>query len=385
MLIYKILIRNAFRNRLRAALTVIGIGVAILAFCLLRTIVGAWYAGVEASSATRLITRNAISIIFPLPLSYMERIRQIEGVEMVSYGNWFGGIYIDEKNFFPNFCVDPETYLGLYPEFMLKDSEKTAFFRDRKSCIVGRKLATRFGWKVNDIITLKGTIFPGNWDFVVRGIYVGRDQTIDETQFFFHWDYLNEELKKTGHEWADNPNFYIVGVKRPDYAATVSDTIDRMFKNSYAETLTETEKAFQLGFVAMTSAIVSVIQVVSFMVIVIIMAVAANTMAMTTRERIGEYATLKSLGFGPKHIATLVFGESAVISLSGYILGIAATYPAADKFRTELGHIFPVFNVEIKTVFFALLAAIAVAIVAGIVPTVRAAGISIADGLRRMG
>jgi putative ABC transport system permease protein len=385
MLIYKILIRNAFRNRLRAMLTVAGVAVAILAFCLLRTIVGAWYAGVEASSATRLVTRNAISIIFPLPLSYMEKIRQIEGVETVSYGNWFGGIYIEEKNFFANFCVEPETYLELYPEFVLKDEEKKAFLRDRRSCIIGRKLATRFGWKLGDIVTLKGTIFPGNWDIVVRGIYVGRDHTIDETQFLFHWDYLNEALKIMGHGWADQTNFYIVGVKRPDYAATVSDTIDRMFKNSYAKTITETEKAFQLGFVAMTSAIVSVIQVVSFVVIVIIMAVAANTMAMTTRERIGEYATLKSLGFGPRHIATLVFGESAVISLSGYALGIALTYPAAEIFRKELGHFFPVFNVETGTIVFALLAALAVAITAGIVPTIRAAGIGIADGLRRMG
>jgi putative ABC transport system permease protein len=366
-------------------LTVAGVAVAILAFCLLRTIVGAWYAGVEASSATRLVTRNAISIIFPLPLSYMEKIRQIEGVETVSYGNWFGGIYIEEKNFFANFCVEPETYLELYPEFVLKDEEKKAFLRDRRSCIIGRKLATRFGWKLGDIVTLKGTIFPGNWDIVVRGIYVGRDHTIDETQFLFHWDYLNEALKIMGHGWADQTNFYIVGVKRPDYAATVSDTIDRMFKNSYAKTITETEKAFQLGFVAMTSAIVSVIQVVSFVVIVIIMAVAANTMAMTTRERIGEYATLKSLGFGPRHIATLVFGESAVISLSGYALGIALTYPAAEIFRKELGHFFPVFNVETGTIVFALLAALAVAITAGIVPTIRAAGIGIADGLRRMG
>lgn len=385
MLIYKILIRNAFRNRLRAMLTVVGVAVAILAFCLLRTIVGAWYAGVEASSATRLVTRNAISIIFPLPLSYMEKIRQIEGVKIVSYANWFGGIYIEEKNFFPNFCVDSDTYLELYPEFVLTDDEKKAFLRDRKSCLVGRKIAKRFGWKLGDIVTLKGTIYPGNWDLVVRGIYVGRDHTIDETQFLFHWDYLNEWLKEKEHGWADNPNFYIIGVKRPDYAATVSDTIDQMFKNSYAETITETEKAFQLGFVAMTSAIVSVIQVVSFVVIVIIMAVAANTMAMTTRERIGEYATLKSLGFGPRHIATLVFGESAVISLSGYALGIALTYPAAEIFRKELGHFFPVFNVETRTIVFALLAALAVAIVAGIVPTLRAAGIGIADGLRRMG
>ena len=203
MLILKILFRNAFRNKLRSSLTILGIAVAILAFGLLRTVISAWYSGVEASSAFRLVTRNAISIIFPLPISYKEKIRQIEGVKLVSYGNWFGGIYIDEKNFFPNFCVEPKTYLELYPEFVLTPSETKAFLADRKGFVAGRKLAAKYGWKIGDTITLKGTIFQGNWDFVLRAIYRGRDNTIDETQFYFHWDYLNETMKKTMPRRAD--------------------------------------------------------------------------------------------------------------------------------------------------------------------------------------
>jgi len=175
---------NLLRHRLRSALTLCGICVAILCFGLLRTVISAWYAGVEASSANRLITRNAISLIFPLPLSYLERIRGVEGVKTVSYGNWFGGIYIEEKNFFANFAVEPRTYLELYPEFLLPEDQKQVFLRDRRACIVGRKLAKRFDWKVGDLITLRGTIFPGNWEFVLRGIYSGRTAPLMKATYY---------------------------------------------------------------------------------------------------------------------------------------------------------------------------------------------------------
>jgi putative ABC transport system permease protein len=385
MLILKILFRNAFRNKLRSGLTILGITIAILAFGLLRTVISAWYSGVEASSATRLVTRNSVSLIFPLPLSYRDRIRQISNVKTISYGTWFGGVYVEEKNFFPNFAVDPKTFFGLYPEFILSPNEKETFFNDRKGCVVGRKLAARFGWKMGDIITLKGAIFFGNWDFVIRGIYRGRDKDTDETQFMFHWDYLNEKLKKTPHPWADQVGYYMVGVTRPDAATEVAIAIDQMFKNSLAETLTETEKAFQQGFIAMSGAIVMAVQIVSFVVIVIIMAVGANTMAMTTRERIGEYAILKTLGFGGGHIAGLILGESLVITLFGCVLGIVLTFPAAKIFSSELGAYFPNFNVERTTLLFDLLAALAVAFTGAIIPIHRAIRIKIADGLRRIG
>lgn len=385
MFFLKILFRNAFRNRLRTGLTILGMTIAILAFGLLRTFINAWYAGVEASSATRLVTRNAVSIIFPLPISYKDKISQIEGVKLVSHGTWFGGVYIDEKNFFPNFAIEPKTYLKLYPEFVLSPDQKEAFVKDRKGFVAGRKLISRFGWKIGDIVTLKGLIFFGNWDFVLRGIYRGRDETTDETQFFFHWDYLNEELKKRGQLWADQVGFYMIGVTQPEIATEVSLAIDNQFKNSLAETLTETEKAFQQGFIAMSGAIVTAIQIVSFVVIIIIMAVVANTMSMTTRERIGEYAILKTLGFRAVHIAGLIFGESLVITMMGCLLGVLLVFPAAKIFRTELGNYFPVFNVERETLFLNLAASSIVAFIAAILPTRRAIQIRIADGLRRIG
>lgn len=385
MQILKLLLKNSFRHKLRTSLTVFGITIAILAFGLLRTVVSAWYAGVEASSASRLVTRNSISIIFFLPLSYKEKIRQIPGVKDVSYATWFGGVYISEKNFIPNFAVDAKTVFDLWPEFVLSGDQKNAFLRDRKSCVAGRKIAQKYGWKIGDTITLKGTIFPGNWDFVLKGIYKGKYKSSDETQLFFHWDYLNESLKKTSPNRAGHVGWFTVNVTNPDLASDVAAAIDKTFKNSLAETITETERAFQQGFVSMTEAIVIAVRIVSFVVIIIIMAVMANTMAMTARERIGEYAIMKTLGFGGWHIAGLIFGESLIIAFTGCAFGIAATYPAANTFGDAMSTYFPVFNVQRETIYMDIAASLAVGLVAAVFPAWRAVNVSIADGLRRIG
>jgi putative ABC transport system permease protein len=385
MYLLKLLFRNAFRHKLRTLLTILAITIAILAFGLLRTVISAWYGGVEASSASRLITRNAISIIFPLPLSYKDKIRQIDGVKQVSWGNWFGGLYKDEKTFFANFAVEPKSYLELYPEYILSQDQLGPFLRDRKAFVAGRKLAAKYKWKIGDTVTLRGTIFPGNWEFVMRGIYRGRDENTDETQFFFHWDYLNETVKKSFPARADQVGFYMIGVTRPDRAADAALAIDRTFKNSLAETLTETEKAFQLSFISMTEAIIIAIQLVSFVVIVIIVAVVANTMSMTARERTGEYAIFKTLGFRGWRIGVLILGESLVITGLGCALGIILTFPAATVFKSLLGAYFPVFNVADETLYMDVVASLLVGLIAAIVPTWRAVTIRIADGLRRIG
>jgi putative ABC transport system permease protein len=248
----RLVLRNLFRHKLRASLSAFGIVVAVIAFSLLRTVVGAWFAGVEGTSSARLVTRNAISLVFPLPLSYANKIRQTDGVSGLSYAHWFGGVYITEKNFFPQFAIEPASYLDLYPEFVLAPEQKSAFLHDRQGCVAGRKLAAQYGWKLGDVIPIRGTLYPGNWSFVLRGIYRGADKKTDEAQFFFHWDYLNEHLKKTGSGQADRVGVYIVRLEDPSLAARVSRDIDKTFQNSLAETLTETEKAFQLSFVAMT-------------------------------------------------------------------------------------------------------------------------------------
>ncbi|HBH62094.1 MAG TPA: ABC transporter ATP-binding protein [Nitrospiraceae bacterium] len=384
MFILKLVLRNTFRHTLRTSLTILSIIIALVAFGLLRTVINSWYAGVDASSASRLVTRNAISLMFPLPLSYRDKIRAVDGVKTVSYGNWFGGIYKDRKNFFANFAVDPKTYFQLNNEFMLTPEEHDAFIRDRKGFVAGRKLAKKFGWKIGDSVPLEGTIFPGSWEFVLRGIYKGKEKNTDESLFFFHWEYLNETLRKTMPLRADKVGFYMVGVKDPARAVDVTVAIDRIFKNSLAETLTETEKAFQLSFISMSEAVIIAIRLVSLVVIIIIMAVAANTMAMTVRERTREYAVFKTLGFGAFRITAMIFGESLLITMTGCVLGIVLTYPAAGAFGRALGDYFPIFEVDnnIFTVYVG--ASLLVGVTAAVLPAWKAIRITIAEGLRRI-
>jgi putative ABC transport system permease protein len=383
--VFKLTWRNTTRHPLRAALTICGLAVAVLAFALLRTVVAAWYSGVEAASPARLVTRNAISMIFPLPMAYLPRIQSLPGIAGVGYGCWFGGIYIDERHFFPQFAVNPRPYFEMYPEYVLPNGQKEAFFNDRRGAAVGRALAARYGWRLGDAVVLKGTIYPGEWRFLIRGIYTGAEAQTDENRFFFHWDYLNENLKKSGDSRADNVGWFLIKVARPELAAQVAAQVDAQFQNSLAETLTETEKAFQLSFVAMTETILLAIQVVSWVVIGVILVVLANTMAMSARERQGEYAVLKTMGFKSRHLAELILGESLLLALAGGLLGVLLTFPAVYVFRTQLGQYFRVFPLTRATLALAVAVALAVGVLAALAPAWRATRVSIAAALRKVG
>ena len=384
MFIWKLLLKNALRHRLRTLLTLLGLMVAVCAFGFLRTVVDAWYAGVEASSSTRLIVRSATSLTVPLPLAYAERLRAVGGLSTVSWSNWFGGVYQTERNFFPQFAVDPASYLALYPEYRLSDAERIAWQRDRRGVIVGRKLADKFGWAVGDTIALRGTIYSGTWSFTLRGIYDGADGSVDENQMLMQWAFINETARARNPRRGDMVGVFVVGIQDPNNAALVSQRIDAQFKNSLAETLTETEKAFQLGFVAMSEAILLALQAVSAIVILIIMAVMANTMTMTARERLAEYATLKALGFSPGFVVRLLFGESLLIALAGGLLGIAVTVPLAATFQQFAGSLFPSFKVTEQTMLLQLAAALVVGAVAAAWPAWKMSRIDIVAGLRHV-
>ncbi|MFO1364744.1 MAG: FtsX-like permease family protein [Burkholderiales bacterium] len=381
----KLVLRNALRHKLRTALTVLGLVVAIASFGLLQTVVGAWYAGAESAAPTRLVTRNAVSLVFPLPLGYRDKIRSVDGVRSVSYANWFAGIYQDPKNFFPQLAVEPRTYFDMYRDYLVPADDFVAFLRDRKGAVIGRKLADTHRLKVGDVMPLRGTIYPGTWEFTIRAIYDGAEQKTDTSQMFFHWDYLNETVKKRGRGRADQVGIYLVDVTDADRAAEVSQAIDALFRNSLAETLTETERAFQIGFVKQTEALVVAIRIVSYVVIAIILAVMANTMAMTARERLAEYATLKALGFSPAFVAALIFGESLAIAAVGAAAGIALTFPVGDWFAQRVGTLIPVFEVSAQTVALQALCALAVGVAAAIIPGRRAARVRIVEGLRAVG
>lgn len=385
MYLLKLILRNALRHKLRTLLTVLGLLVAILSFGLLQTVVDAWYTGANSAAPDRLVTRSAVSLMVPLPIHYRDKIRAVDGVRSVASANWFAGVYQEPKNFFPQFAIDAGTYLAMYPEYRIEPDQLRDFMRDRKGAVIGRKLADTYGLKLGDVVPLRGTIFAGNWEFVVRAIYEGATPKTDTSQFFFHWDYLNETVRVRAPQRANQVGVFVVQVSDVSRAAEISATIDAQFRNSPAETLTETEKAFQIGFIKQTEAIVIAIRIVSFVVIFIILAVMANTMAMTARERIAEHATLKALGFGPGFLGGLIFGESLAIALAGSALGVALTFPVADWFGAQMGTLFPVFEVSMNTVWLQFACALVVGVAAAVVPARRAARVRIVEGLRAVG
>lgn len=387
MKVLKLIYKNLFRHKLRSSLTILGIAVAVFMFGFVRTVVTAWSYGVDAASADRLVTRHAVSFIFPLPYSYRDQIAGVPGVSKVSYATWFQGIYKDQsfQNFFPRIACDPETIFDVYPEFIVPPDQLAAFKKQRNACIIGQKLVEQHGFKIGDIIPVKGDIYPGDWEFVVVGIYKGKDKTIDETQMFFSWDYLNERNRQTGSFATDNVGWYIVQIANPNDAANVSEAVDALYANSAAKTKTETEKAFQQSFVSLSGAIITSLEIVSYVIIGIILMVLANTIIMSARERIREYAVLRTLGFTTWHVVGLIAGESLFTSMIGGVIGILVTFPVANGFGAAFPTMFPVFAVAPSTVVIAFGFSILVGVIAAIFPSYQTTKIKIVDGLRQVG
>jgi putative ABC transport system permease protein len=388
MFIIKLVLKNALRHKLRTTLTIFGIAVAVMSFGFMRTIVTAWSAGVEASAANRMITRHSVSFIFPLPYAYLAQIEKIPGITDVTFANWFGGVYKDPadwKNFFPRMAVDPETFFTLYPEFTLPPDQLAEFKKERNSTVIGAKLAKEHGFKIGDIIPIDGDIYPGRWEFVVRGIYKGKDATTDETQMFFHWNYLNERLRADSPSREGNVGWYVLNVRNAADMPRVSKAIDAMYLNSRAGTKTETEKEFQQSFVSMSSAIITSLEAVSYVIIGIILLVLANTIVMAARERTKEYAVLKTLGFSGGHIVGLIAGESLMIACIGGAIGLALTFPVAGAFAKVFPTFFPIFNVETVTIVMAIVVALLSGVIAALFPSFRAVRMRIVDGLRAIG
>ncbi len=386
MKVFKLIFKNALRHKLRTFLTILGITIAVIAFGLLRTVVTVWDSSVDAAAANRLITRQAVSFIFPLPYSYKEKIKNVPGVQNVSFANWFGGIYKDKNNFFARLAVDPETIFDVMSEFLITPDELATFKKERNSCIIGSDIAKQYNIKIGDQMTLDGDIYPGRWDFVVRGIYKPKNKNTDATQMLFHWQYVDERMKIESPMRAGDVGWYIVLISDPNKSASISNQIDALFKNSTAETKTETEKAFTQGFVSSSGAIITAMNFISFVIIGIIMLVLANTMIMAARERTREYAVFKTLGFSTFHLVGLILGESLLISFLGGGIGIALTYPIVAAFEQLIPKgFFPFFFIEPKTTIMALSAALLIGIFAALFPIQRTLKTKIVEGFRFVG
>ncbi len=386
MEIIKIIFKNLFRHPLRNTLTMLGIAIAVSAFGLLATVLTSWDAGMEAASVDRLITRQAISFIFPLPLSYRDKVAHTEGVQEICALNWFGGVYKDPKNFFPRMACEPETIFDVYPEYQITKNELETFKKERNACVVGESIAQQFGFKVGDVMQVEGDIFPGTWDFKICAIYKRRDKNTDGTQMFFNWQYLNERLLQESPDRANEIGWIVSKLKPGANAATVSEAIDSQFRNSPAETKSETERAFNQSFVSAYGAIFTAIRAMSYIIVIIILFVLGNTMIMSARERTREFAMLKTLGFSGMQLSWFIAGEAIVMSLLGSVVGtvllFGMVYVVGELVPKQF---FPIFFVAKSTIITAALSAIVVGLLASIQPIVRTRKMKIVDGLRFIG
>jgi putative ABC transport system permease protein len=371
--------KNMVRNRRRTLLTILSIALSLFVLSTLITVLTELNREPEGEDThLRLVVRRASSLGDPLPEAYGDKLKRVPGVRIVSAVTWFGGIYIDERNFFANFASDPETLFPVFPENRIAPEQLKAFQKERTAAVAGRKLVERFNWRLGDRITLQGTIYPVDLEFVLRGIYTGTD----ETAFFFHRAYLEEALGRPGKVGT----FWLKAASAADIPRII-DAVDAMFKNSDAETKTETERAFQLGFVSMLGNVKTLIASISSVVVFTILLVTANTMAMSIRERAREIAILKTLGFGRRRLLALLMAESATIALAGGVLGCVGArlfYATVDVWRYTEG-LFPIFVVEPSTILVGLLLSVLIGVASAALPAVRVSHLTIAEALRRVG
>jgi len=309
------LLRNLMRNRRRTVLTVTSIAVSLFLVATMRTILTQLESPPETpDTALRLITRHRVSLSNTLPSAYRAKIAKVSGVEFVVGEMWFGGVYKDPKNFFPQFAVDTDQFFAINADMRLPESEKLAFLADRTGALAGDNLAHRFGWKVGDRIHLKGALFMFDPELTLRGIYGGGSD--EGSSLFFHWDYFNEGMNNAGFTGT-----FSIRARSASEVPAIAQSIDDLFRNSTAPTKTETEKAFVLGFISMLGNIRLLITAISSVVIFTIVLVAANTMAMSIRERTREIGILKALGFKRAHVLALLIGEASLLAVSGALIG----------------------------------------------------------------
>ncbi|MBN1203869.1 MAG: FtsX-like permease family protein [Myxococcaceae bacterium] len=377
--------RDLRRNPLRLSLTVVAGAVGVMAFIFLRTVVDIFYSGAAVAQVDRLIVRNKVALTQPLPLSYFPRIAALPGVTAITHQSWFGGtISESQRDFFASLAIDPASFLKVYSEYTLPPEQLSAFQADPCGALIGRKLAQRYGWKEGDRVTMKSQIYPGEWTFNIRGIYDGTRPGVDTTALVFGYRCLNERLPEN---WKDQVGLYSVRVDDPARSAQVAAAIDGMFANSPYATLTESERAFQLGFVAMSSAILTAVKLVSNVILAIILLVIGNTIAMGVRERTRDIATLRAMGFRPFHVVMFVLVESAAIGVAAGVLGMFAAPPLLKGFMRVVESQFGPMAETVtrpQTLALAALAAVGMSLLAAVGPAVRSLRLPVAEGLRKV-
>lgn len=376
--------RSLMRRKLRTLFTALSILVAFVLFGALMSLKAAFSMGVDLAGQDRLVMIQKVSFIQPLPVSYQGRIATTDGVAAVTHATWFGGIYQDPKNWFAQFAVEPDAWMQMYPEYVLPEDRKQAWYANRTGAIIGRALADRFGWKVGDRIPLQATIYrkadESPWTFTVEGIYEAGTRGADTTQMFFHYDYLNE----TRTILEDQVGWYIIRVSDPQRSEDIARRLDALFANSSSETKTSTEKAFVQAFAQQIGDIGSIMMAILAAVLFTILLVSANTMAQAIRERTNELAVMKTLGFTDGHLLALVLCESVLLAVVGGGIGLALAW-AITQNGDPTGGFLPAFFLPNRDLVLGVALILLLGTCAGLLPALQASRLRIVDALRRQG
>jgi putative ABC transport system permease protein len=373
---------NLFRKKIRLILTVGSFAVALFLFAFLAVVRNAFNRGADIAGADRLVTIDRVSIINLIPLKYRDQILEIPGVKSVTHNNWFGGVYQDEKNFFPQFVIDPESQRQVFPELIVPDDQWNVFLKDRQGAIAGAKTAERFHWKIGDRIPIKTTLYGGgSWEFNLDGIYHGERPEMDETQFWLQWDYFEERIPQ---EIKGQIGWYVLRVNNPDDSPRIAKAIDDKFANSSSETKTETESAFAAGWVKQFGNIQFLIMSIGSVVFFTLLLVTGNTMAISVRERTAELAVLKAIGYSGRRILVFILAESLVIAVAGGLLGLALALLAVPALAKALNGMLPQLLLDPSILVLGLISALAVGIASGILPGLGAMRMRVVEAFRRV-
>lgn len=383
--------KNLLRNKFRTFLTALGVAMAVITFLLLRTVVSAWTQAVEHAAKDRLITRHKVTLIQPIPKRYIDIVREAPGIKDASFANWFGGKDpAHDKEFFATFAVDAKSYFQVMPELVISQDQLTAFQEDRTGAIVGDVIAQKLGWKIGDKVTLESPIYPADfektWTFTVRGIYTATARNVDRSSFLFQWDYLNDELPDTRK---DEIGWVMARVDDPSKTAQMGVTIDKLFEEKDIQTLSQDEATFQQSFLAGFSAILKAMDIVSVVILVIMMLILGNTIAMGVRERTSEFATMRAIGFLPRHVWWFILGEAAFLGAIGGALGLVLGFFFVQRglgrwLEENMGAFFPFFRIPPIWAAAGFLLAIGLGVAAAIIPARGAAKLKVTEGLRRL-
>ncbi len=386
--LFLIAARHLGRNWLRTILTVLGASVALIAFVLLRTVLSSWEVGAEYAAKDRLGTRHKVSFIMQLPRRYIDDIREVPGVKQATWANWFGGKDPGKPNeFFATLAVDAPSFLPVTDELVLDEESKARWLADKKGAIIGDVLAKKLNLKVGDKYVLQGSIYPGDWEFQIDGIYTASRKSLDRSQFLFHWQYMNDSLPERRR---DTIGWVMTRVEDPSKSADISAKIDKIFDERDTQTVTMSERNMQLSFMAMFGAILTVLDIVSFIILLIMLMILGNTIAMGVRERTREYAVLRAIGFLPWHIRFFVLGEAVVLGIVAGAVGVGIAYPFVNglmgkAIEENMSAWFPSFRVEPQVAVAAGVIAILLSTTAALIPAIQAGRISVTDALRRVG